>query len=81
MTALPRCTIGYHRRPSFSQFTIRSPGTGRNGPTVVSKELNNRTKGAGATATETNDLDALLPDQWAAAHPEHLLTDRLEETR
>ena len=32
-------------------------------------------------AAETSDLDALLPDQWAAAHPEHILTYRLEETR
>lgn len=32
-------------------------------------------------AAETSDLDALLPDRWAAAHPEHVLTYRLEESR
>ncbi|WP_166822454.1 hypothetical protein [Thalassoroseus pseudoceratinae] len=32
-------------------------------------------------AAETADLDALLPNHWAATHPEHILTDRLEETR
>jgi len=32
-------------------------------------------------AADTSDLDALLPDRWAAAHPEQLLTYRLEETR
>lgn len=32
-------------------------------------------------AAETTDLDALLPDRWAQAHPEHVLTYRLEESR
>ncbi len=32
-------------------------------------------------AAETSDLDALLPDRWAAAHPEHVLNYRLEESR
>ena len=32
-------------------------------------------------AAETDDLDALLPDHWATAHPEHVLTYRLEESR
>jgi transposase len=32
-------------------------------------------------AAETSDLDALLPDRWAAAHPQHLLSYRLEESR
>ena len=32
-------------------------------------------------AAETSDLDALLPDRWAAAHPEQVLTYRLEESR
>jgi transposase len=31
---------------------------------------------AGETA-----LEALLPDRWAANHPEHILTHRLEESR
>jgi transposase len=26
-------------------------------------------------------LDALLPDRWAAAHPEHVLAERMEESR
>jgi transposase len=26
-------------------------------------------------------LDALLPDRWAAAHPEHVLAERVEESR
>jgi hypothetical protein len=32
--------------------------------------------GAGET-----DLEALLPDRWAAAHPEHVLEHRLDESR
>lgn len=32
-------------------------------------------------AAETDDLDALLPDRWAASHPEHVLHYRLEESR
>ncbi len=27
------------------------------------------------------DLEALLPDRWAASHPEHVLKHRLEESR
>ena len=30
---------------------------------------------------EDPDLNPLLPDHWAAAHPEHVLTHRLEESR
>jgi transposase len=30
---------------------------------------------------EEPDLDSLLPDCWAARHPEHVLTHRLEEAR
>ncbi len=26
-------------------------------------------------------LDALLPDQWAKAHPEHILSERVQESR
>ena len=26
-------------------------------------------------------LDALLPDHWAKAHPEHVLMERIEESR
>jgi hypothetical protein len=32
------------------------------------------------SAGET-DLEALLPDRWAASHPEHVLTYRLDESR
>ena len=32
-------------------------------------------------AGETAGLSSLLPDRWAAAHPEHVLTHRLEESR
>ena len=32
------------------------------------------------SAGET-DLEALLPDRWAAAHPEHVLEHRLDESR
>jgi hypothetical protein len=32
------------------------------------------------SAGET-DLEALLPDRWAASHPEHVLTHRLDESR
>ena len=32
------------------------------------------------SAGET-DLEALLPDRWALAHPEHVLDHRLEESR
>ena len=32
------------------------------------------------SAGET-DLEALLPDRWAAAHPEHVLAHRLDESR
>ena len=32
-------------------------------------------------AADTSDLDALLPDRFAAAHPEHVLHYRLEESR
>ena len=32
------------------------------------------------SAGET-DLEALLPDRWAASHPEHVLKHRLEESR
>ena len=28
-----------------------------------------------------SQLDEMLPDHWAAAHPEHVLTYRLEESR
>ena len=27
------------------------------------------------------DLESLLPDRWAASHPEHVLKHRLEESR
>jgi hypothetical protein len=27
------------------------------------------------------DLESLLPDRWAADHPEHVLTHRLDESR
>jgi hypothetical protein len=27
------------------------------------------------------DLEALLPDRWAASHPEHVLTYRLDQSR
>jgi hypothetical protein len=27
------------------------------------------------------DLETLLPDRWAASHPEHVLTHRLNESR
>jgi transposase len=30
---------------------------------------------------DTPDLEALLPDRWAEAHPQHVLTHRLEEAR
>ena len=30
---------------------------------------------------EGTDLEALLPDRWATAHPEHVLEHRLEESR
>lgn len=32
-------------------------------------------------ADETNDLDALLPNHWAHAQPEHILSHRLDESR
>ena len=32
--------------------------------------------GAGET-----DLESLLPDRWAASHPEHVLQHRLDESR
>jgi hypothetical protein len=32
-------------------------------------------------AGETDNLDALLPDRWAQAHPEHVLNYRLDESR
>jgi hypothetical protein len=32
------------------------------------------------SAGET-DLKALLPERWAASHPEHVLTHRLDESR
>ena len=32
-------------------------------------------------AAETDDLEVLLPDQWATTHPEHVLNYRLEESR
>jgi transposase len=32
-------------------------------------------------AAETDDLDTLLPDRWAASHPEQVLHYRLEEAR
>lgn len=32
------------------------------------------------SAGET-DLEGLLPDRWAASHPEHVLTHRLDESR
>jgi hypothetical protein len=32
------------------------------------------------SAGET-DLESLLPDQWAASHPEHVLEHRLDESR
>jgi transposase len=32
------------------------------------------------SAGET-DLEALLPDRWAARHPEHVLGHRLDESR
>jgi transposase len=32
------------------------------------------------SAGET-DLEALLPDRWAASHPEHVLQHRLDESR
>ena len=32
-------------------------------------------------AAETSDVDALLPDRWAAAHPDQVLNYRLEESR
>jgi transposase len=32
------------------------------------------------SAGET-DLEALLPDRWAASHPEHVLKHRLDESR
>ncbi|MBV8608921.1 MAG: hypothetical protein JO034_15865 [Singulisphaera sp.] len=27
------------------------------------------------------DLESLLPDRWAASHPEHVLEHRLDESR
>ena len=35
---------------------------------------------AAAEAGET-DLESLLPDRWAASHPEHVLQHRLDESR
>jgi transposase len=32
-------------------------------------------------AGDTAALDALLPDRWAMAHPEHVLAERIEESR
>jgi transposase len=32
-------------------------------------------------STDETDLESLLPDRWAASHPEHVLTHRLEESR
>ncbi|MHB1557461.1 MAG: transposase domain-containing protein [Isosphaeraceae bacterium] len=32
------------------------------------------------SAGET-DLESLLPDRWAASHPEHVLKHRLDESR
>ena len=32
-------------------------------------------------AVGETDLESLLPDRWAASHPEHVLTHRLEESR
>ena len=32
------------------------------------------------SAGET-DLESLLPDRWAASHPEHVLQHRLDESR
>lgn len=34
-----------------------------------------------AVDASPESLDRLLPDRWAAAHPEHVLTHRLEESR
>ncbi len=33
------------------------------------------------TPDDVAALDALLPDRWALAHPEHVLTERIEESR
>ena len=32
-------------------------------------------------STGETDLEALLPDRWAASHPEHVLKHRLDESR
>ena len=34
-----------------------------------------------ATINDTAALEALLPDRWIAAHPEHRLEQREEESR
>ncbi len=36
---------------------------------------------AGEQPPEPQALEALLPDRWAAAHPEHVLAERVEESR
>jgi hypothetical protein len=35
----------------------------------------------GIAPTDTAALEALLPDRWVAAHPEHRLEQRQEESR
>ena len=34
-----------------------------------------------AITTTNGGLDELLPDRWAAAHPEHVLAERAQESR
>ena len=36
---------------------------------------------AAIAASDTAALEALLPDRWVAAHPEHRLAQREEESR
>ncbi len=36
---------------------------------------------AGDAPPDPAALDALLPDRWAIAHPEHVLTERIEDSR
>jgi transposase len=36
---------------------------------------------AGDAPPDPAALDALLPDRWAATHPEHVLAERIKESR
>jgi transposase len=76
---LPKSALGKAVTYARNQWAalLRYAGDGR---LTIDNNVSERTLRLQAIGRKT-DLESLLPDRWAASHPEHVLQHRLDESR